>query len=312
MILTVTFNAALDRLIFIDELQPGTRMIPQKVVDAVGGKGFDVSVALSSLGIETLALGFVGGKIGRQLVDLLDGYGVAHDLIWLAGETRLAHVIAETKRNRHSHIIAGSLPIGADAFAEFLRRYQRQAATAAWVIAAGSLAPGLPPHCYQAIVEIAHAAGTPILVDCTGAPARVAVTARPTILKMNEVEFRDTFGVQAENAEQLQRQAQHVWEREKLSTLVVTCGKEGILAITDDGAYWAAAPQQQAINAAGAGDAASATLAWRQMVGDDWPTTLRHAAAVSAAAVLTEATGEVRQADVERLLPATQVKLLGR
>lgn len=310
MILTLTLNAALDRLIFVDEFQPGTRMIPYKMVDAVGGKGFDASVALSLLGVDTLALGFVGGEIGQQLVKLLDGYGVAHDLIWLDGETRLSHVIAETKTNQHSHIIAGSLPIPAGDFEEFLRRYRQQAAAAGWIVAAGSLPPGVPENCYQTIVEIAHEVGAPILLDVTGPPALSVLSARPTILKMNETEFSATFAVQAETIDQLQTQAKIIREREKLSALVITCGKDGILAVTGDGAFLAAAPLQQAVNAAGAGDSASGALAWRRAMGDDWPEALRWTAAISAAAVLTEATGEVRIADVERLLPETRAWML--
>lgn len=308
MILTLTFNAALDRLIFIDELRPGTRMIPHKMIDAVGGKGFDASVALSSLGVDTLAMGFVGGQVGQQLVKLLDGYGVAHDLIWLEGETRLSHVIAETKANRHSHIIAGSLPVSAEGFEAFLRHYRQQAAAAQWIIAAGSLASGMPADCYQSIIDIAHQVGTPILVDVTGPPALTAVSARPTILKMNETELVATFGVPADSIEQVQAQAKIIREREKLPALVITCGKDGILAVTGDGAYFAVAPLQQAVNAAGAGDSASAALAWRRAAGDDWPETLRRTAAISAAAVLTEGTGEVCPSDVERLLPQTSVR----
>ena len=48
MILTLTPNAALDRLLFIDEFKPGTVMRPQKMIDKVGGKGLDSSVALSA------------------------------------------------------------------------------------------------------------------------------------------------------------------------------------------------------------------------------------------------------------------------
>ncbi len=66
-------------------------------------------------------------------------------------------------------------------------------------------------------------------------------------------------------------------------------------------------PPQAAINAAGAGDAASAGLVWRLSEGDSWEEALKWCGAVSAAAVLTEATGEVRMEDAEKLYPQVSV-----
>ena len=120
MILTVTLNSALDRLLFLDEFRPGTTMRPQKMVEAVGGKGFDVSVVLQTLQAENLALGLVAGLTGQQLVKLLDGYGITYDLIWVDGETRIAHVLVETRHHRHSHVIAGGLSVPAEAYRNLL------------------------------------------------------------------------------------------------------------------------------------------------------------------------------------------------
>jgi fructose-1-phosphate kinase PfkB-like protein len=90
----------------------------------------------------------------------------------------------------------------------------------------------------------------------------------------------------------------------------LTLGREGILAITPDHAYLVAAPVQQEVNAAGSGDAVSAALAWRFLLGDDWRDALRWAAAAGAATVLTEGTAECRMADVLRILPETTIQEL--
>jgi 1-phosphofructokinase family hexose kinase len=310
MILTVTPNAALDRVIFIDEFQPGTTMRASRMVDYVGGKGLDASVALRTFEIDTLALSIVGGSAGQALVKLLDGYGIRHDLIWLEGETRIAHVIVETRHHHHSHIIGGALPVPPQAAASLLQRYQMHLPQAAWVIAAGSLALGIPASYYRTLTEMAHAAGMPILVDSFGPPVGEVVPARPTILKMNRSEFNQTFNANAQTLADLQAPGQTLREREKLPALVLTSGAEGILALTPEGSYHASAPRQHAVNAAGAGDTASAMLAWRFSRGDNWREALRWAAAASAASVLAEGTGESRQPDVERLLPEAKVRLL--
>jgi 1-phosphofructokinase family hexose kinase len=310
MILTVTPNSALDRVMFIDEMRLGTAMRAAKMIHSVGGKGCDSSVALRTFEVDTLALTFVAGPHGQLLVKLLDSYGIRHDLIWLEGDTRIVHVLVETEQQRTSLVTAGSLPVPAAAFAELRQRYQTYLSQADWVIAAGSLAPGLPISFYQNINEAAHAAQVPILVDAFGPPVRAALAAPPTILKMNRTEFGQTFDLAAATLAELQIQAQRVREREKLPALVLTCGEDGLLAFTREGVFQAVSPLQQPVNTAGAGDTASAMLVWRFSLGAGWPDALRWAAAASAACVLTEGTADSRREDVERILPEVEIRPL--
>ena len=310
MILTVTAHAALDRVIFIDEFVPTTNMRSTRWVDCVGGKGFDTSVALCGLGAATRGLGFVAGPHGEQLAKILAAYGMELDLIWVEGDTRIAHVLVETRHARHSHVTLGVLPVPPAATEELLRRYRSQLPEASWVAAAGSLAPGMPGDFYRTLVEMAHAAGKRSLIDATGQPLAAVLAAPPTIVKLNREEFAQTFAVEFESLPELIAAARHVHAERRLTNLVLTCGRDGVVAVTPAGVYHVLPPRQQAVNAAGAGDATSAALVWRLEQGDDWPTALRWAGATGAAAVLTAATAEVRLEDVRRLLPEVQVETL--
>jgi 1-phosphofructokinase family hexose kinase len=310
MILTVTLNSALDRLLFLDEFRPGTTMRPQKMVEAVGGKGFDVSVVLQTLQAGNLALGVVAGLTGQQLVKLLDGYGLTYDLVWVEGETRIAHVLIETRHHRHSHVIAGGLSVPAEAYQNLLARCQAHLGRVKWVIASGSLAAGVPVEAYQHLVHLAHQAGVPSLIDSSGPPVLATLAEPPTILKMNEQEFEQTFALQAGTMEVLISAGQRLRAQYQLPALVITCGPRGTLLFMPEAAYLATIPPQQAVNAAGAGDAVSAALVWRRLAGDNWQEALRWAVATGAAVVLTEGTADCRWADIERLLPQAQVSLI--
>lgn len=307
MILTLTANAALDRVIFIDEFVPTTTMRAPRFIECAGGKGFDVSVALRGLQLETTAVGFVGGYYGKLLVHVLQNYGVDVDPIWLPGETRLANVIVETARARHSHVMIGSLPVTAADIETMLTRLRFHLPAATWVVAAGSLPPGMPPSFYRLVTEIVHGEGRPVLIDATGAALLEALAARPEVAKMNQDEFISTFGLSGGEFSAVVAAARTMQQTYRLPAFVLTCGREGVLAFTDEGVLQAQAPVQRAVNAAGAGDAASAAIVWRRSLGDSWAETLRWAAAVSAASVLTECTAEVRYADVEHLLADVRV-----
>ncbi len=308
MILTFTPNPALDHLIFIDEFRPGVRTPVEQARYSVGGKGVDASVALRTFEVDTLALSFVAGAAGRRLLELLDGYGVRHDMVWVEGETRVIHVVVERRYHRHTHLITSTLPITESAVADLLQRYQTHLPQADWVVAAGTLAPGWPITLYAELIKLAQAAQVPILLDSSGPPVLQAIPARPGVLKMNEAEFAATFQTPVTSLGDLYAQVRALRERENLPALVITCGQDGILALTPQGDYLAAAPAQPAINAAGAGDTASGVLAWRLGLGESWPEALRWAAAASAASVLTEGTADSRREDVERLWPQVTIQ----
>lgn len=311
MILTVTVNASLDRLLFIPEFAATTNMRVQKNLDAVGGKGFDTSVALRCIGVETTALGFVAGRTGEQLVELLHSYGIQPDLLWVEGDTRIAHVVIETTHHRHSHITSTGYSVSAADLERFVERYRGHLGTARWVIMSGSLPPGAPADFYARLVMLANQKDASTVVDCAGKPSLQAAAQRPTILKMNRAELAQSYGVTADNLPALNQRVRKLAEQRSLANVVITCGADGILAVTEEGSHLAIAPLQQEVSAAGAGDAVSGCLAWRLGQGDDWPSALRWAAATGAAVVLCERTAECRREDVNAIYPQVTVTSLG-
>ena len=197
MILTITANSALDKVIYIEEFIPTHDMRSRQMIESVGGKGFDTSVVLASLGVPNLALGIVAGSSGKRLEQLLDGYGIPTDLVWIEGETRIANVIVETLHNRQSHVVTPGYVVKEAAAAEFTRRYRAHLGHVDWVIASGSLPEGLPADYYRTLAQLAKEAGVKFLVDCSGESLRLAAQGQPTVLKMNRLEFEQAFGIRA-------------------------------------------------------------------------------------------------------------------
>ncbi len=318
MILTITPNSAVDRILIIDEIIPATTMRCSAMIDHIGGKGLDTSIALHCMGVDTLGLGFAGGVNGRIMADALVALGVPHELIWLEGETRIAHVIVETKHHRHSHIIGGALPTTPAQGNALLERMRFHLPEARWVVGGGSLPPGLPTTYAAQIQAIAKAAGVPTLFDMTGQPVHDLLAGPggpPTILKMNGDEFAATFSVADEvlangDLHALAAAATATVAEHRLNALVLTLGKEGILAITPEGKFHVQAPMQRVYNAAGAGDSASAGIVWRLGEGDTWAAALQWGAAISAASVLTDRTAIVNPTDAQSLFPQVRVTAL--
>jgi 1-phosphofructokinase len=308
MILTICPNTALDKIIFIKEWIPGTPMRTNHMVTCVGGKGLNSAVVLRHLGSETVGMGFFAGKIGEELVELLEEYGIIPEPIWVGGTNRIAHVIAEEKTNIHSHVIVGELVVSAEQKQEFVNKFKKRVKEAEWVIFAGSLPPSLNVDFYYELISIARDANIPSLIDSQKQYIIEAIKAKPDIVKMNWEEFEWTFNKKAETLEDLILLAKQLYLEKNIKNLLITLGKHGILALTTEGNYFTKAPFQQPVNAAGAGDAVSSTIAYRLSQGDSWDSALRWSSSVSAATVLTERTGDVEMTDVERIFKDVEVK----
>jgi len=303
MILTVTLNTALDKVLFIDEWKNGIPMRTAKIVTSVGGKGLDSSVVLRHLGVETVGLCFVAGETGKELLRVVEKYGIIPEPVWVDGETRTAYVIVEQRSHRHNHIIAGTLMISQAHREQLLEKYTQKVKDAIFVICAGSVPSSIPSDIYCRMTEIAHQAGVPLLIDSQGVGITESLAAHPDILKMNWDEFEHAFQQKAGTLDSLVERASSVFKEKRLNALVITCAEDGILAFTPQGAFQAIAPKQQAVNAAGAGDATSSALVWRLSSGEEWADALRWAAATGAATVLTEGTADCCMEDILRILP---------
>jgi 1-phosphofructokinase family hexose kinase len=308
MILTVTLNSGVDKVLLVDEFLPGLPVNARKVVTSIGGKGLDVSVTLRHLGVETCGLAFVAGETGKQLAGLMDDYRITPELVWVGGETRTCYVIAESKPARVGHIKYGELHINSQQVERFFEAFQARLPKAEWVVCSGSIPPALPDSFYRDLVHIAIQVGVKVLIDSSQQALRCTLPAHPTILKMNWDEFRWTFHEKVDTLEELIIKAPQTATQNSIANLVITCGSQGMLAITQSGIFYARAPIQTVVNAAGAGDGASAALVWRLSLGDSWAEALKWSTAVSAAVVLTEGTADCKMSDVLSIYPETVVE----
>ena len=75
MIVTVTMNAALDRILTVPNFQRGQRHRASEKLTLAGGKGIIVARALKRLGVPVVATGLVGGRNGRRILEELERGG---------------------------------------------------------------------------------------------------------------------------------------------------------------------------------------------------------------------------------------------
>lgn len=308
MILTVTPNTGLDRVLFVRSLERNHRNQATETVEAMGGKGCDVSLILRELEVETTATGVAAGETGRRMEAMLRRAGVAPDFVWCPGESRQNTVLIETESAGHTTICAAGLQPDEDTLPALKVWIELYAERAEVVVIAGSLPESWPAAVYAELIRSGRKGGRPIVVDATGPALLSALDEGVAAIKPNRDELESVCGPVHSRSDVVQaaRRLQH----RGADQVLVSLGEEGAVLATADGVWHADGLKVPTVNPAGAGDGMTACLAVGIARGWDAEETLRQAIAVSAAIVTTRGTAEVRRRDIQALLPRVQVERL--
>lgn len=251
MIYTVTFNPSLDYVIQVDKLVPGE--INRTTHEAVypGGKGNNVSVILSNLGHSSKALGFTAGFTGEALENMLKEFGCDTAFIRLPeGSTRINVKInagEETEINGQGPVITEEAQ---QALFEQLDALKKEDI----LVLAGSIPNTLPSDIYERILEHLQGRGIHFVVDATKELLMKVLKYHPFLIKPNNHELGEMFGVTLKTRDEIVTYAKKLQEMGAENVLVSMAG-DGAILLTEDGfIYKAKPPKGKVLNSVGAGD----------------------------------------------------------
>ncbi len=168
-VLTVTLNPALDREIFIDGFRVDAlhRVDPGKMLFSPGGKGINVSMELANLGIPSVALGFIGGYMGRILLEELRKISplITTNFVHIKGETRENIAIIDEENHTITEINASGPEVEERDLDHLMRRYAMSVSRVEAVVISGSVPPNLDPDVYVELVRIAREKDVPVFME---------------------------------------------------------------------------------------------------------------------------------------------------
>ncbi|MFC2011336.1 1-phosphofructokinase [Chloroflexota bacterium] len=306
MIVTVTFNPSLDEHIMVEGLvlEETNRWVRRHRY--AGGKGIDVSRAIHEMGGVSIAYGFIGGANGRTVEILLDEEGVPFSFTPIKQETRTNFIITDTKTNQQTRIGAPGPHISRAELERFLNKMIKIRPSPELLVVGGSVPPGVPDSIYYDIVMEAKGFGVGTILDAEGRWLEEGIKAKPYLIKPNVHETEELLGRELPTEEAITEAALEL-VKVGIEIVVISRGKEGIIAATKGSILKAVAPSVKVRSTVGAGDCTVAGLALKLAYGEPLTEACRLAVAVSTACVLTTGTELCHKADVERLL--SQIKV---
>ncbi|MDO5031690.1 1-phosphofructokinase family hexose kinase [Corynebacterium sp.] len=296
MILSVTPNPSVDATITLHEtINPGTVHRADRAFQVAGGKGVNVTHAMSLAGTESLAL--LPSAHGDYFLSLMDIASIPYEAVPMTDPVRINTTLTEPD-GRTTKLNGPGPTLSPDAQAALAHRITELAPQASWIVFAGSLPVGVPAEWYCLLVRELRTAAphTKIAVDTSDAPmvalGENLATAAPDLIKPNGFELgqltgRDGYALEEEAARgdysNVVEAAREVAQR-GVNEVLVTLGGAGAALVTADEAWIATPPPTAVVSTVGAGDSALAGYIMARSTGSACGEALRNAVAYGSAA----------------------------
>ena len=306
MITTVTLNPMLDKTVSVDAVRRGAVSRASGVSVIVGGKGVNVSRQLHRLGEETVAAGFIGGEIGSILERLLDGEGITHRFVRIAGMTREGVTYLEPEGTMTS-VFEPPHPVTATEAGRLLEECRTLAGKSDWMVCSGSSPSPEADDVFRMIVADCRARGIPVVLDSYGNALARGVESVPDLLKPNREEFEQTFRTRLPGESDMIAAARRLVAQGVRYSLI-TDGPRPFAAACADGAWIVTPPVVQNVNPTGSGDSMIAGILYG--LRRSWPFAdcLAFGAAAGAANARVREVAQSSSDDIRSLLGGVTVK----
>ena len=229
MIYTVTLNPALDYVMKVGNIRFDDINRSESEEIYYGGKGINVSVILTRLGVENKALGFVGGFTGEKLYEMLKNDGIDCDFNTLKnGYTRIN---VKIKAQTELDVNAQGPAISQEDIALLLEKLD-EIKKGDFLVLAGSIPNTLPDDIYERILSRLDGRGINFVVDATGDLLKNVLKYKPFLIKPNHHELGDLFGVETKTEQDIVFYAKKLQEMGARNVLV-SRAKDGATLIDE-------------------------------------------------------------------------------
>lgn len=251
MIYTVTFNPAVDYVIHTQSLKLGQVNRSSSEEIFFGGKGINVSAVLGELGVKSRALGFVAGFTGRAIEDGISAMGIDTDFVYLPNG--FSRINVKMKSDEETELNGQGPEIDDNAMDKLYHRLDELVGGDTLVLA-GSIPKSMPADVYERILAKLSGRGIKAVVDATKDLLMNVLKYKPFVIKPNNFELEEIFGVKLAGDEDVIKYARKLKEMGAVNVLVSMAGDGAVLIDEYNNVHRCGVCKGKVVNSVGAGD----------------------------------------------------------
>lgn len=309
-VLCLCMNPALDLATETERVVPTHKLRCGEALNDAGGGGVNVARVLARLGAAPQLLSLAGGPTGAWLAQRLQSEGLDATLLPMAKDTRISFTVHESSTGAEYRFVMPGPVLADTEWRACLDHLEALPKWPAWLVASGSLPPGVPADFYARLARLCRARGTRLVLDTAGPPLAAALAEGVYLVKPNLRELRELTGQALAEPADWMAAAQALVQRGQAAAVALTLGHQGAVLATRDG-LWRGDPLPiEVASAVGAGDSFLGAMVWALDHDRLWHDALSWGVAAGSAALLTAGTGLCDPAQVRALQPQVRVRSL--
>lgn len=296
---TLTMNPAIDLSSGTDQVVPDEKVRCTTPEREPGGGGINVARVIVRLGGSATAVYPEGKTPGQGLNGMLQEEGVPTRAVEIEGVTRESLTVLEHRTDRQFRFVFPGPRLSEEESGRLLERALE--GEPGFLVASGSLPPGVSSDFYGRLAQRARAAGTRVVLDTSGEALRAGMARGVYLLKPNLRELGHLVGREVTEDPEQEEAARDLLHRGAAEIVVVSLGAGGALLATRETLLRIPSPTVPIRSRVGAGDSMVAGIVLALARGEEIAVAARLGVAAGAAAVMTEGTELCRRQDTERL-----------
>jgi len=309
LIVTLTVNPALDISASTAQVRSELKLRCSTSRLDPGGGGVNVSRVVRRLGGRTIAVYSAGGPIGDAYRRLIEAEGVPALVVPIRGSTRESFTVSEESSGNQYRFVLGGPELSNTEWCSCLNFATQAMTRGGFVVASGSLPPGVPDDFYARIVRLARERGGRCIIDASGPALAEALKEGTFLVSPSRRELGSLFDAELDSEQKQIDAASTLIAKGWTEYVALTLGSDGAILISKDRTIRLPSPMVEVVSTVGAGDSFLAALVLRLAQGKPIEDAFRAGVAAGAAAVMRPGTELCHRADVERLeaglLPGT-------
>ena len=298
--MTLTMNPAIDVSASVEYVVPDHKLRCGSPTYEPGGGGINVARAVRKLGGAALALFPAGPPAGALLGTLLDAEGVPHRTFPITGWTRENTNISERVTRRQFRFVMPGPTLLEREWLSILEQVGAVEPVPRYLVASGSLSPGVPDDFYARLARMANRRGIKLVLDASGDPLRRALDEGVHLLKPSLREFEELTGEPGCEESRLPSLAHRLVDDGRCEILILSLGARGVFWMSSSERGRLASPTVPVKSSVGAGDSMVAGVVLSLAQGRPLADAVRVGVAAGAASVMNPGTELCRVEDVER------------
>ncbi len=289
MIITVTLNPAIDKTAEIEPLVAGGLNRVKNIKEDIGGKGINVSRMISMLGANSVATGFIGEKNAMFFLNSLKSINCKSDFIKVDGSTRVNLKLFDSV-NGITEINEPGLIVSKEQEERLIHdNLVTYASRDNVFVLAGSMHKNASVDFYKVLTQMLINLGSKVFLDADNEAFKLAVQAKPNLIKPNKEELLQYFNKEDASEEELVEMCK-TFTQKGIETVVLSLGADGAIFVNKNEGYKAQALEVDVNSTVGAGDSMVAAFAFATLKSLSFKQAATLAMACSAGAVTTKGT----------------------